>query len=200
MVKKIISPNKLTLGRVILAFIFLFVIFTNFWYSNIIALGVFLLAGLTDFLDGYMARKKDDVTELGKFMDPIADKILVFSALLSFVDLGLIASWMVILILARDFLINGLRFIAAQKGKVLSANQLAKHKTFSQMFVIILILLGLILKDVFLEFFGVWDSTFQFTFELSVFFLMLLVVMLSLFSGIMYFYNNRKIFNLRKNV
>lgn len=198
--KKIFSPNNLTLSRIGLALIFMCFIYTNFWFSNILALAIFILAGLTDFLDGLLARKKGEITEFGKFMDPIADKILVFSALLSFVDLELIAGWMVILILGRDFLINGLRFIAAKKGEVLSANQLAKHKTFSQIFAIFLILSGLVLKDVCVKIFDIWSHTFQFAFNISVFFLMLLVVLLSLFSGLMYLYNNKNIFDSQKNV
>lgn len=186
--------NKITSSRIILAFIFIYFFYTDFWFSYIIALAIFAVASMTDFLDGYIARKRKNVTEFGKFMDPIADKILVLAAFLSFIDLNLVAVWMVIVILSRDFIINGLRFIAAKKGIVLSSNQLARHKTFSQMLVIFLILSGLIFRSICMKFFNVWTNYHQLIFDRVIFILMLMVVFLSLFSGIMYMCTNKNVF------
>ncbi len=190
---KITISNKITLSRIFLAFIFIYFLYADFSISKIIALLIFVLASITDFFDGRLARKRNEVTEFGKFIDPIADKILVFGAFLSFMDLKLIATWMVIVILSRDFIINGLRFLAAKKGKVLSSNQLAKHKTFYQMLVIFLILSGLIIKDFYLKFFNFCPEFYQMVFDIVIFISMLIVVLLSLFSGILYMYFNRYI-------
>jgi len=186
--------NKITLARIILSFVFLYFLYADFPSSKMVALIIFVLASFTDFIDGRIARKRNQITELGKFMDPIADKILVFVAFLTFIDLNLIAAWMVIVILSRDFIINGLRFLAAKKGRVLSSNQLAKHKTFSQMLAIFLILSGLIIKSLCINFFNNWTPDYQLIFDNSVFTLMTIVVLLSLCSGIMYMYANRDIF------
>jgi len=192
--------NKITLSRIILAFIFMYFLYTDFCASKIIALSIFILASTTDFFDGFLARKREEITEFGKFLDPIADKILVFVAFLSFIDLNLVYAWMIIVILSRDFIINGLRFIAAKKGVVLSSNQLAKHKTFSQMFAIFIILSGLAIKDIVLDIFNTWTSFYQSIFETIIFILMIIVVILSLFSGFMYLFANRNIFIKERNV
>jgi CDP-diacylglycerol--glycerol-3-phosphate 3-phosphatidyltransferase len=192
--------NKLTLFRILLAFIFVCFIYVQSWMANLIALLIFILAGVTDFLDGRLARRQMEITEFGKFIDPIADKILVFAALVSFVDLNLVPGWMVIAILTRDFLINGLRFLSAKKGIVLSSNQLAKHKTFSQMAAIFIILSGLIIKDISVNFSVFWKSHYSDYFSTVTFIIMLIVVIMSLFSGIMYMLSNRKIFLADNNV
>ncbi|MDR1778790.1 MAG: CDP-diacylglycerol--glycerol-3-phosphate 3-phosphatidyltransferase [Clostridiales Family XIII bacterium] len=131
-------PNALTLLRVALIPVFIVLLMTDHTYA---AAGVFIVASLTDMLDGKIARAKNLVTNFGKLMDPLADKLLVVSALVCFVELKLVPSWMVILILAREFAITGLRSVAASDGVVIAAGWSGKVKTVTQMVAIILILL-----------------------------------------------------------
>lgn len=128
-------PNKLTVFRVILIPFFLFFLISDVCgaYGNDISLGIFALASFTDFLDGYIARKYKLVTNFGKFMDPIADKLLVSSALIAFVQLSLLPAWIVIILIAREFIISGFRLVAADTGLVLAASWWGKFKTVFQM-------------------------------------------------------------------
>jgi CDP-diacylglycerol--glycerol-3-phosphate 3-phosphatidyltransferase len=135
--------NRLTILRILLIVPFILILL---WKSEkfsyrLIAFVIFAIASLTDFLDGYLARKFNLVTNFGKLMDPLADKILVISSLLIFVELKYVPAWMVIVIITRDFLINGIRSLAASKGKVLPAGMLGKIKTTTQMIAILLIIL-----------------------------------------------------------
>lgn len=135
-------PNKLTLFRVIL--IPVFVVFmlvsvtgdTDKW----IALAIFIIASLTDLLDGKIARKYNLITDFGKFMDPLADKLLVCSAMICLVSLGRIPAWIVIVIIAREFIISGFRLIAADNGRVIAASYWGKFKTTFQMVMVILMI------------------------------------------------------------
>ena len=135
-------PNKLTLFRVIL--IPVFVVFmlvsvtgdTDKW----IALAIFIIASLTDLLDGKIARKYNLITDFGKFMDPLADKLLVCSAMICLVSLGKIPAWIVIVIIAREFIISGFRLIAADNGRVIAASYWGKFKTTFQMVMVILMI------------------------------------------------------------
>jgi CDP-diacylglycerol--glycerol-3-phosphate 3-phosphatidyltransferase len=136
-------PNQLTTIRV--GLIPLFVIFLLAIpkpAGNILAVIVFIAASLTDLFDGKIARKENLVTNFGKFMDPLADKLLVCSALICLVDLGRIESWIVIIIIAREFIISGFRLIAAENQKVIAANQWGKFKTASQMIMVILLIVN----------------------------------------------------------
>lgn len=138
-------PNKLTAVRLILAVPFIYFLESSVEVDNtqlyrLIAFGIFILASLTDWLDGYIARKYNLITDLGKIMDPLADKILVISAMVIFVKLDYIPSWMSIVVIAREFLISGIRTIAAAKGEVIPAGILGKYKTTTQMIVIIAML------------------------------------------------------------
>lgn len=137
-------PNKLTFLRLILAVPFIYFLqFSDegrFTYRAI-AFVIFVIASLTDFFDGYLARKHNLITDFGKIMDPLADKVLVISALVIFVDLGYIPSWMSIVVIAREFLISGIRMLAAAKGEVIPAGKLGKYKTTSQMIVILIMML-----------------------------------------------------------
>ena len=108
-----------------------------------IALAVFVVASLTDLLDGYLARRDNLVTDFGKFMDPLADKLLVCSALICFVEIGKMPAWMVSIIIAREFIISGFRLIASDNGIVIAANYWGKFKTVSQMIMIILLIMDL---------------------------------------------------------
>ncbi|WP_297487620.1 CDP-diacylglycerol--glycerol-3-phosphate 3-phosphatidyltransferase [uncultured Cetobacterium sp.] len=138
-------PNKLTAIRLILAIPFIYFLQESSVGSNgemyrLIAFAIFMFASLTDWLDGYIARKYNLITDLGKIMDPLADKILVISALVIFVKLDYIPSWMSIVVIAREFLISGIRTIAAAKGEVIPAGMLGKYKTTTQMIVIMIML------------------------------------------------------------
>lgn len=131
--------NKLTLLRIILIPIFIYLLLEGY---TIAAFVMFSIASLTDFLDGYLARKYNLVTNFGKFMDPLADKLLVTSALVCFVQLGLLNSWVVIIILSREFIVSIFRAIAAAEGIVIAASWWGKAKTISQMFMVIVLLLN----------------------------------------------------------
>jgi CDP-diacylglycerol--glycerol-3-phosphate 3-phosphatidyltransferase len=139
-------PNKLTILRVIMIPLFLLILLTN-WLPDpqkrIIAVIIFALASFTDYLDGYIARKNNLVTNFGKFMDPLADKLLVTSALISLVELGDLSAWIAILIISREFIITGFRLIAASDGIVIAASWWGKIKTVSQMLMIIIVLLNI---------------------------------------------------------
>ncbi len=128
-------PNKLTLIRIVLVPVCMALTLTNHFYS---ALFVFIVASITDFFDGYLARKNNLVTSFGKIMDPLADKILVFGALLCFLQLGFINAWCVVVILAREFFVTGMRVVAVDKGKVIAASWWGKIKTNVQIFSVIL--------------------------------------------------------------
>lgn len=136
-------PNKLTILRVLLIpFFVFFMLADSFGYTGrLVALALFCIASFTDFLDGHIARKHNLVTNFGKFMDPLADKLLVCSALICFVEMEELAAWIVIIIMAREFIISGFRLVASDSGVVIAANMWGKFKTVSQMIMIILIIL-----------------------------------------------------------
>ena len=138
-------PNKLTVARVIL--IPFFVFFLLFDPANDVfkwtALAIFIIASLTDMLDGKIARKYNLITDFGKFMDPLADKLLVCSAMIGLIELGRIPSWIVIIIIAREFVISGFRLIAADNGRVIAASYWGKFKTNFQMFMVICMIMNL---------------------------------------------------------
>lgn len=127
-------PNKITVFRACLIPIFLILMLVpNIPNGNWWALIIFIIASLSDFLDGYLARKNKLVTNFGKFMDPIADKLLVCSALICFVESGLVPAWIVIIIISREFIISGFKLVASDNGMVIAASFWAKIKTASQM-------------------------------------------------------------------
>ncbi len=139
------TPNKLTVGRMIMV-PFLVAFMLTGWggeANRYICLAIFAVASITDWFDGYLARKHNLVTNFGKFMDPLADKLLVCSALICFIQSGQLDAWIVIVIIAREFIISGFRLIAAENGVVIAANYWGKFKTVSQMIMIILLFLDL---------------------------------------------------------
>lgn len=138
-------PNKLTTFRVILIpfFVFFMLAPNMTGINNYIAVAIFIVASLTDLLDGKIARKYNLVTNFGKFMDPLADKLLVCSAMICLIQTGQLAAWIVVIIIAREFIISGFRLIAAENGIVIAANYWGKFKTVSQMIMIILLLIDL---------------------------------------------------------
>lgn len=138
-------PNKLTVMRVILIPFFVFFMLASYFegYGNYIAVAIFILASLTDFLDGKIARKYNLVTNFGKFMDPLADKLLVCSALICLIETGQLAAWIVIVIIAREFIISGFRLVASDNGVVIAASYWGKFKTVFQMLMVIVLILNL---------------------------------------------------------
>jgi CDP-diacylglycerol---glycerol-3-phosphate 3-phosphatidyltransferase len=130
------TPNKLTLLRIIIAPFFMYFFIVENYYLNLVALGLFIVAALTDLADGYYARKYGITTGFGKFMDPLADKVLVSSALISFIALRFVSPLPVMLIIGREFFITGVRLLAAYRGMVISPSWWAKVKTFLQLTVV----------------------------------------------------------------
>ena len=135
-------PNKLTLLRICLIPVFVILMLSQVSNFFLISCIIFIIASITDFLDGKIARKYNLVTDFGKFMDPLADKLLVLSALICMIEYDLVAGWMVIIIVARELTVSILRAIAADNGKVIAASGGGKIKTTSQMIAIILLLIG----------------------------------------------------------
>jgi len=179
--------NKLTILRILLAFICIGFILANSFFSLLAAFVVFILASLTDFLDGYLARKYNLTSDLGRLLDPIADKILIIGIFCAFLELRLINAWMVSLIMLREFIITGLRLYGLNKGVVLEARRLGKHKTLSQVIGIGVIFFSLILSKVLPQ-----SKMAVFLTEQFIPILMWYIVVITLFSGIYYFWVNRR--------
>ena len=138
-------PNKLTIFRVILIPVFIIALMSGIIpepVNRYVGVVIFCVASFTDYLDGHIARKYNLVTNFGKFMDPLADKLLVSSALICMIELGFLPAWIVIIIISREFIITGFRLIAAEGGLVIAASWWGKIKTVTQMLMIILVLLG----------------------------------------------------------
>lgn len=135
-------PNSLTLLRIFLVPFLVVVLLTKFAGREYVALAIFLVAAVTDLLDGYFARRFKKVTRLGMLLDPIADKLLVSAAFISLVELQIAPAWMIVVIIGREFAISGLRSIAAQQGVTIAASGMGKGKTVSQVIAIALLILG----------------------------------------------------------
>jgi len=134
-------PNKLTMLRIILIPIFMLVLYWDFPGATWVALAIFIIASLTDLLDGKIARARNLVTDFGKFADPLADKMLVTAAMLWFVECGRMPAWMLLVVICREFAVSGLRMIASDKGRVIAAGWSGKVKTASTMVCIVVMLL-----------------------------------------------------------
>lgn len=135
-------PNKLTILRVILIpFVVVLLLVQPFEYANYVALGIYAIACITDLLDGKIARKYNLITNFGKFMDPLADKLLVTSVMIVYTAQGLLDAWVTIVIIAREFIISGFRLVASDKGVVIAASMTGKAKTVVQMAMTILLML-----------------------------------------------------------
>ena len=147
-------PNKLTILRVIMIPFFVFFMLAPYFegYGNYIATAIFVVASLTDMLDGKIARKYNLVTNFGKFMDPLADKLLVCSAMICLIETGQLASWIVIVIIAREFIISGFRLVASDNGVVIAASYWGKFKTTFQMLMVIVLLLNI--ENIFFQVLG----------------------------------------------
>ncbi len=134
-------PNKITLVRIFLVPIFMIVMFLPVPYANLIAFFIFIVASLTDFIDGRLARSKNLVTNFGKFLDPLADKLLVAAALIALVGQDKLPSWIATVIIAREFIVTGIRLIASNEGRVIAASIWGKMKTVTQIIAISLLLI-----------------------------------------------------------
>jgi CDP-diacylglycerol---glycerol-3-phosphate 3-phosphatidyltransferase len=192
-------PNKLTLSRFALTVGFLAVMFSGMPYRETIALALFVAAGISDFLDGQIARSRNLITNFGILMDPLADKIMVCSAFIAFVELGWFAAWMAVIVVARELAITGLRLLAASKNVVLAAERYGKHKTISQIVAIIAIFIDHIMRQ------NQWGSVGQAIFGWHLFdqhswswwvaeSFKWISVALTFISGFVYLWKNRRLY------
>jgi CDP-diacylglycerol---glycerol-3-phosphate 3-phosphatidyltransferase len=189
-------PNKLTLSRFFMTGAFLAALFVQCRFHETLALAFFVAASITDYLDGEIARRRKLITNFGILMDPLADKILVCSAFIAFVDLGWMPAWMTIVVVCRELVITGLRLLAANKSVVLAAERYGKHKTISQMVCIIGFLVLASYKD--------WGGAGEAVFGLAIAgkpwvewfaeFFKWLAVALTFVSGTVYLWRNRGIY------
>lgn len=191
-------PNKLTVSRFALTGLFLLAIFWRSPYNDTVALVLFCLAGITDFLDGKIARDRNLITNFGKLMDPLADKILTCSAFIALVERGQqagwagvkVEAWMAVIIVARELAITGLRLLAASKNVVLAAEGFGKHKTISQITAIIALLV--------LEAYGEWGHWAEVGLKpwVPAFakVVLYLTVILTFTSGALYLWRNRRVY------
>ena len=177
--KNLNLPNKLTVIRVLAIPFFLLFLYISGGIFRFLPLLIFAAAAVTDALDGYIARRDKLVTNFGKFVDPLADKLLTASAFIAFVELGYISAWVVVLIISREFIVSGFRTLAASKGITIAANAWGKIKTVFQMLLIIVILLN-------------YTGYFAFTKPLIVP-LIAITVLLTITSGATYIYQNIKV-------
>jgi len=181
-------PNALTVFRILLTPFFIYLLFNNFPYSKLYALIIFIVASLTDAYDGYYARKYNIETEIGNFLDPLADKILVSSAFISFYLLEIIDIWMVLIILLRDMFITLLRIVMKRNGYSLKTSRIAKSKTAIQLALIIFTLIFLTINTINLSGFSIasnfiskYNIVYNATFMVSFF---------TLYTGLRYLQNN----------
>ena len=179
-------PNKLTLGRIIAVPFFIAAYMTGHFY---IAIVLFILASLTDLLDGKIARKYGLVTNFGKIMDPLADKVLVYSAFCLFVGDHIMPAWMLIVILAREFAIAGMRTVAASEGIVIAADMSGKIKTVLQMFAVPLLLI--VVSRMAVSYVPAWYPPVRFL----AYGLLWASLVMTVVSGVSYIYKNKQVFS-----
>lgn len=188
-------PNKLTILRIILTFVFMLLIFSSGIIYKILALIVFILAALTDWFDGKIAKSRNLITDFGKIMDPIADKVLVLAAFLSFIQLQLVSAWMVMVIIVRELVVTSLRIFALSKGKVIAASKSGKHKTVSQMLAIFIILVSIIFKEA-MQNLVFWHPLFERAISSINYVAMLTTTALTIISGTSFIWRNRKLIRI----
>jgi CDP-diacylglycerol--glycerol-3-phosphate 3-phosphatidyltransferase len=161
------------------------------WWKSA-SLLVFSIAALSDLFDGRIARKYNMVTDFGKLMDPIADKILVLAAFITFVQMQLVKDWMVMIIISRELIITYFRLFALNKGKVMSAGKMGKGKTVSQM-IIIFVILGFIVFKELMKVYFTWNPAWENIFHQGIDVFMWVILALTIYSGCSYLWQNRKI-------
>ena len=172
------TANKLTLLRVILIPVYLVIWHLDFAGNNIVALIIFIAASITDFVDGYVARHYDQVTDFGKFMDPLADKVLVLTSMICFCAMGRFPAWALVIVMAREFAVSGLRLVAVDNGRVIAAGWSGKVKTFSTM--VCLCLMHLDIPE------WLWWVC------------VIVIAATTLYSGVEYFVKNKDVLNTHK--
>lgn len=178
-------PNQLTLGRLVVCALMVVCMETEARWTGAVALGLFIVASLTDWLDGEIARRQQLITDLGKLLDPLADKILISAAYIGLVSSDLAPAWIVILIIAREFLITGLRTLAAAKGLILAAEKLGKHKTITQIAAVIGGMMLLAARD--------YGITLPIYFTWIYQALLMAALVVTVWSGLAYFWKNRQL-------
>jgi len=188
-----ILPNHLSTARILLTPIFLYLFLSGDHVMMQISLAVFFIAAITDWYDGWLARKFNYITQMGKFLDPLADKILTASTFFAFAYLEVLPLWMVWVVVIRDFIITALRLISDYKNHTIKTSRLAQWKTFIQMAFIYYLLVFYILRTV-----DYIHNLFPTLFEIAlnrdlIYFSMLFVTLLTLFTGLQYIYENRTI-------
>lgn len=196
-------PNALTVSRLGLAGVMMALLQVDLPYATSAALLVFAVAGLTDYFDGYLARKYRLVSAFGRLMDPLTDKVMVCAAFVSFVEipvrrggelLPLVPAWIVVIIIAREFLVTGLRMLAANRGNIISAGQWGKHKTVWQIVAIVVLLLGVAVRtDLLRHADPKLLANYDFAFSYIAHGVALAVAAITVASGGMYFYQHREL-------
>lgn len=191
--------NKLTMIRIFLVPIFLiFIAGRGIPYGSVIATLIFIIASLTDQLDGYIARSRNQITNFGKFMDPLADKLLVTAALISLVELHLIPAWAAVIIIAREFAVSGLRTLAAAEGTVIAASWWGKIKTVTQIAAILLLLLEVnISSSEYLTNLVVNNNILNGFFNYVPNTILIIAVIITIISGIDYFIKNKNAISMK---
>lgn len=177
--KEMNLPNQLTIIRILLIPVFLLFLFITEGIFRFLPLIIFIGAAITDTIDGHIARRDNLITDFGKFMDPLADKLLTASAFIAFIEIDYLSSWVVILIISREFIISGIRTLAASKGVTIAANSWGKIKTVFQMVLIVVILMD---YTVYLNFVSPLINP-----------LIIITVLLTIISGGTYIYQNIKV-------
>ena len=184
-------PNRLTAARFVLTFIFVATLSAEWRFARTAGLIIFILAGITDYLDGAIARRRNLVTDFGKLMDPLADKIMMASAFILLVPLDAFPAWVAIVIISREFAITGLRLLAASKGVVLPSERMGKHKTVWQIVTVCFFLLLLSIKEFataeMIQSGTWWSHAWRFGGGV----LIALALVLTLYSGVGYLWKNR---------
>lgn len=195
-------PNKLTLSRIVMTVFFVAaLLMPHFPYGKTVAFWLFIAASITDWWDGWLARRNKQTTDFGILLDPLADKILTCAAFICFVEiktpkgLSLVQAWMAVVIIAREFIISGLRLLSSQKGVALPADLLGKQKTISQMVSIGFILLGLMVLEDWPGLLGARAHEIEMNqFPMIVFWLMVVTVLLTVISGVSYLIRGHRLF------
>ncbi|MEO5755010.1 MAG: CDP-diacylglycerol--glycerol-3-phosphate 3-phosphatidyltransferase [Chthoniobacterales bacterium] len=181
--------NRLTLGRLVLTILFVVSLSSPWAYARSVALVLFALAGISDYFDGEIARRYGIVTKFGKLMDPLVDKVMMAAAFICLVPLGAVPAWVATIVVARDFLITGLRLLASSEGEILPAEKLGKHKTSWQISTVVFFLLLLAARELSpgIEEAGGWQIAWRYGGNL----LLWITITLTVYSGLGYFWRHR---------
>ena len=199
-------PNKITVARICLVPIFMIVLFLPFEWANLVGLLIFIIASLTDSLDGHIARSRNLVTNFGKFLDPLADKLLVTAALIALVGMDKIPSWFATIVIAREFMVTGIRLLANGEGRVIAASIWGKIKTITQIIAVCLLLLDTTktygesdvfmiqkLQNLFMTFF---ESPLENTVGILATVMIIIAIIITIFSGLDYVVKNKDVLKL----